>query len=99
MNAISHGHGNRDPGETVGPLGISAERIAELPIFVDRLRLIGRAQHWMVAEIAVLLAEDLEPGLQELLQEASATYLRGVRRCDEAIAMLGREREPPAPTE
>ena len=88
---------DRDPGETVvGPLVISAERIAELPTFVDRLRLIGRAQRWMVAQIGVLLAEDLEPGLRDLLQEASAIYLRGGRRCDEVIAMLDRERELPA---
>jgi hypothetical protein len=90
---------DRDPGETVGPLGISAQRIAELPTFVDRLRLIGQAQRWMVAQIAVLLAEDLQPELRDLLQEASAIYLRGGRRCDEVIAMLDRERELPPPTE
>jgi hypothetical protein len=95
---LSRGRG-RDPGETVGPLGLSAARVAELPTFVDRLRLIGRAQRWMVAQIAVLLAEDLEPGLRDLLQEASAIYLRGGRRCDEVIAMLDRARELPPPTE
>jgi hypothetical protein len=85
--------------ETVGRLGLSTERFAELPTFADRLRLIGRAQRWMVAQIAVLLAEDLEPSLRDLLQEASAICLRGGRRCDEVIAMLDRERELPPTAE
>lgn len=90
---------DRDGEETVGRLGMSAERLAELPTFADRLRLIGRTQRWMVAQIAVLLAEDLEPSLRDLLQEASAIYLRGGRRCDEVIAMLDRERELPPATD
>jgi hypothetical protein len=89
----------RDREVTVGPVGISAERLAELPTFADRLRVIGRAQRWLVAQIAVLLAEDLEPNLRDLLQEASAIHLRGGRRCDEVIATLDRERDrPPATT-
>lgn len=91
----ARGH-NRE--EAARRLGVSAERMADLPTFADRLRLIGRGERWMVAQIAVLLAEDLESGLRDVLREASAVYLRGGWRCDEIIATLDRKREllPPA---
>jgi len=82
--------------EAVARLGVSTERMAELPTFADRLRLINRAQRWMVAQIAALLAEDLDPALRALLEEASAIYLRGGRRCDEIIAALDRGRDLPS---
>jgi hypothetical protein len=72
---------------------VSVERMRELPTFADRLRLIGRAQRWMLAEIAAMLAGDLDPELRGLLQEASAIYLRGGQRCDEIIATLDRDRD------
>lgn len=86
----------RAPDQAVARLGVSAERMAELPTFADRLRLINRAQRWTVAQIACLLAEDLDPDLRALLEEASAIYLRGGRRCDEIIAALDRDRDLPS---
>lgn len=82
----------------VARLGLSAERMAELPGFADRLRLINRAQRWMVAEMSALLAEDLAPALRLLFEEASAVYLRSGRRCDEIIAALDRGRDLPPVT-
>lgn len=83
--------------DAVARLGVSIERMAEVPTLADRLRLINRAQRWTVAQIAVLLAEDLDPDVRALLEEASAIYLRGGRRCEEIIAALDRDRElPPA---
>jgi hypothetical protein len=86
----------RDREKTGDRLGLS-EQLTKLPTLVDRLRVIARAQRWMLAQMAVLLADDLEPGLRQLLQEASAICLRSGRRCDEVIATLdhGRERPPP----
>lgn len=82
--------------EAVARLGLSAERLADLPTFADRLRLINRGQRWMVAQMAALLAEDLDPDRRMLLQEATAIYLRGGRRCDEIIAALDRDRDLPS---
>lgn len=79
--------------DAVARVGLSAERLAELPTFADRLRLINRGQRWMVAQMAALLAEDLDPDRRLLLQEATAIYLRGGRRCDEIIAALDRDRD------
>ncbi len=70
--------------------------MAEVPTLTDRLRLINRAQRWTVAQIAVLSAEDLDPDVRALLEEASAIYLRGGRRCEEIIAALDRDRELPS---
>jgi hypothetical protein len=82
--------------EAVARLGLSIERMAALPTFADRLRLINRAQRWIVAHMAAVLAGDLDPTIRALLEEASVIYLRGGRRCDEIIASLDRGREIPS---
>jgi hypothetical protein len=73
--------------------------MAGLPTFADRLRLVNRAQRWIVAQIAALLAEDLEPTMRALLEEASVIYVRGGRHCDEIIMSLDRGREIPSSRE
>ena len=89
----------RGRDEAIARLGLSVERMAGLPTFADRLRLVNRAQRWIVAQIAALLAGDLDPAIRALLEEASVIYVRGGRHCDEMIMSLDRGREIPSSRE
>jgi hypothetical protein len=68
-------------------------KMLALPAFPDRVRLLNRGQRWVVEQIDAFLARDLDDGTRAFLVEMRAVHLRNIRRCDELLVELDRQRE------
>jgi len=71
----------------------SAVKMLALPAFPDRVRLLNRGQRWVVEQIDGSLARDLEDDTRAFLVEMRAVHLCNIRRCDELLVELDRQRE------
>jgi hypothetical protein len=72
--------------------GRSAVKMLALPGFPDRVRLLNRGQRWVVEQIGAFLARKLEDDTRAFPVEMRAVHLRNIRRCDELLAELDRQR-------
>lgn len=73
--------------------GDFAVKVLALPALPDRVRLLNRGQRWVVERIDGLLPRDLDEDTRAFLAEMRAVHLRNVRRCDELLVELDRQRE------
>jgi hypothetical protein len=71
----------------------SAVKMLALPAFPDRVRLLNRGQRWVVEQIDGFVARDLDDDTRAFLVEMRAVHLRNIRRCDELLVELDRQRE------
>jgi hypothetical protein len=71
----------------------SAVKMLALPALPDRVRLLNRGQRWVVEQIDGFLARDLDDDTRPFLVEMRAVHLRNIRRCDELLVELDRQRE------
>jgi nitronate monooxygenase len=70
-----------------------AAKVLALPALPDRVRLLNRGQRWVVERIDGLLPWGLDEETRVFLAEMRAGHLRNVRRCDELLVELDRQRE------
>ena len=66
--------------------------LAALP---DRIRLLNRRQRWVAGWIDELLAGNVDEDTRAFLAEMRAVNRRNVRRCDDLLSELDRQREVP----
>jgi Domain of unknown function (DUF6306) len=71
------------------------EKVLALPALPDRIRLLNRGQRWVVEWIDELLPGDLDKDTRAFLTEMRAVNLRNVRRCDDLLIELDRQRDVP----
>jgi hypothetical protein len=67
--------------------------VLALPALPDSVRLLNRGQRWVVERVDGLLARDLDEDTRAFLAEMRAVHLRNVRRCEELLLELDRQRE------
>lgn len=70
-----------------------AVKVLALPALPDRVRLLNRGQRWVVERIDGLLPWDLDEETRAFLAEMRAGHLLNVRRCDQLLVELDRQRE------
>jgi Domain of unknown function (DUF6306) len=80
----------RRPTRTKGDF---AAKVLALPALPDSVRLLNRGQRWVVERVDGLLARDLDEDTRAFLAEMRAVHLRNVRRCEELLLELDRQRE------
>jgi nitronate monooxygenase len=73
--------------------GDFAARVLALPALPDSVRLLNRGQRWVVERVDGILTRDLDEDTRAFLAELRAVHLRNVRRCDELLVKLDRQRE------
>jgi nitronate monooxygenase len=67
--------------------------VLALPALPDRVRLLNRGQRWVVERIEELLPRDLDADTRAFLAEMRVVHLGNIRRCDELLVELDRQRE------
>jgi nitronate monooxygenase len=67
--------------------------VLALPALPDRVRLLNRGQRWVVERIEELLSRDLDADTRAFLAKTRAVHLGHIRRFDELLVELERQRE------
>jgi hypothetical protein len=73
--------------------GDVAGNVLALPALPDRVRHLNRGQLGVVERIEELLPRDLDADTRAFLAEMRAVHLGNIRRCDEVLVELDRQRE------
>ena len=69
------------------------ENVLAVRALPNRVRLLNRGQRWVVERIEELLPRDLDADTRAFLAEMRAVHLGNIRRCDELLVELDRQRE------
>lgn len=80
----------RRPTRTKGDF---AAKVLAFPALADRVRLLNWERRWVVERIDGLLARDLNEDTRAFFAEMRAVHVRNIRRCDELLVELDRQRE------